>query len=160
MKRYITDWTHTGDIETDVFKDAMLSSIDSQDDPCVGIFWYDVDNDELFGVDAPYVDECKSYHSILFNQPVRTGRRLHCKVWEKEYHRGKDKRFSGDYTKVPRGKVFCVGDDKFIVMTGKWIRQYPQVMDYILDEFNLPDDTKFRIDSHWDIGHGWSDKLM
>lgn len=160
MKRYITDWSHTGDAEIDTFKDVMSANIELQDSPCVGIFWYDPNEDELFGVDAPYADECKPYQSVLFDKPVRTGRRLHCNVWQKEYYRGKDKRFTGDYTKIPRGRVFCVGDSEFVVMTGKWIKQYPQVMDYILDEFNLPDNTKFKVDNHWDIGHGWSDKLM
>ena len=51
-------------------------------------------------------------------------------------------------------------NDGFRVYTGKWINDYPQAKEQILEEFQLPkDQTKFFIDSHWDIGHGWSQEF-
>ena len=38
------------DTETDLMINAMFASMDSQEDPQAGIFWYDTVNDELFGV--------------------------------------------------------------------------------------------------------------
>ena len=66
----------------------------------------------------------------------------------KDYDINKDKRFQGDHTLVPRGRVFEFKDKGFIVFTGDWIDDYPQVKHYILDEFNLPEDTKFEKDIH------------
>jgi hypothetical protein len=44
---------------------------------------------------------------------------------------------------------------------GDWIKDYPSCKDLILIEFQLPkDNTEFVIDSHWDLGHGWSDKKI
>ena len=31
------------------------------------------------------------------------------------------------------------------------------VRELIIDEFNLPDDVEFKVDEHWNIGHGWSE---
>ena len=57
---------------------------------------------------------------------------------------------------VPRGRVFEFKNEGFKVYTGKWIDNYPQVKDLIIEEFQLPkEDTEFRQDYHWDIGHGW-----
>lgn len=61
---------------------------------------------------------------------------------------------------VPRGRVFEFQDEGFRVYTGKWINDYPNVKELIIKEFQLPiDKTKFLIDSHWDIGHGWSQEF-
>ena len=32
----------------------------------------------------------------------------------------------------------------------------PEVEQLVREEFELPDDAEFRIDSHWDIGSDWS----
>lgn len=156
------DWrTDTPDEEINVFRELMADNISKQDDGEVGIFWYDPKEQELFGVKSADVNDVEYYNSTLFDHAeVKTCRPLHYKVWEREYHRGKDKRFRGDYTLVPRGRVFYVQDKGFVVIVGDWIDQYPEAKDEILYEFNLPDDTEFRKDVHWDIGHGWSDKFM
>lgn len=146
------------DQTTNDMMNAMLESRDSQDEPLVGCFWYDPDNDELFGVASEPADTAKCYNSE-FGKATRTGRRLHEQIWQKEYHKGKDKRFQGDYTQIPRGRVFLI-EDQFIVMVGDWIHKYPQAKDEILYEFQLPDSTEFREDVHWDIGHGWSNELI
>lgn len=146
------------DAETDLMINAMYDSMDSQEDPQVGIFWYDVVNDELFGVVSEPAEDAKEYISE-FGSHTRTGKRLHKDIWKKEYFKGKDKRFQGDYTKIPRGRVFQI-DDKFVVMVGDWVDEYPQVKDEVLYEFQLPKNTEFRKDIHWNIGHGWSEELI
>lgn len=140
--------------------EAMISSFSRQEDPCVGSFWYDPDEDELFGVYSVSVDDTKYYKSPQFKEEVRTGTKLHSAIWKREFHRGKDERFKGDYTQVPRGRVFEFKDKGFIVFTGDWIEDYPQVREMIIEEFQLPRDrVTFEKDIHWDLGHGWSDEF-
>lgn len=161
MKRYIKDdWEYNSSDDVNALKELMNVNISHQDDAEVGIFWYDPANDDLFGVKSASVDDVDFYHSNLFDADVKTCRPLHYKVWEKEFYRGKDARFRGDYTQVPRGRVFYVKDRGFVVITGSWINEFPQVPELIRYEFNLPQDTEFQIDPHWDLGHGWSDKFM
>ena len=163
MKRliYRQDWnTDTSDSEINAFRELMAASIDKQDDAYVGIFWYDVNRQELFGVKSAALDDVPFYKSKLFDREVKTCRPLHYAVWNKEFHRKKDKRFVGDYTLVPRGRVFYVKDEGFVVVVGDWIDDYPEAKDEVLYEFNLPFDTEFKKDIHWNIGHGLSDKFI
>lgn len=161
MKIYKRDWEYNSSEDINALKELMAENIKYQDDGEVGIFWYDPETDELFGVKSADVNDVPYYKSNLFNgKEVKTCRPLHYKVWEKEYYRGKDKRFRGDYTLVPRGRVFFVKDEGFIVVVGEWINNYPAAKTLIIDEFNLPNDAEFRIDEHWNISHGWSDKFM
>ena len=139
--------------------DVMQQNEQYQDDPCVGIFWYDVKNAELFGVQSTLAEDLPWYESNQFGSFVRTERRLHKSKWQKEYFRDKDSRFRGEYTKVPRGRVFEFKDSGFKVYTGDWIDSYPNVKKLILEEFQLPEDTEFVKDVHWDVGHGWSDEF-
>ena len=152
MYRYLRSDQTTNDM-----MNAMIESMDDQKDPLVGSFWYDPDNEELFGVASEPADTAKCYKSE-FGENTKTGRRLHEQIWQKEFHKGKDKRFQGDYTQVPRGRVFQVGDE-FVVMVGDWINEYPQAKEDILYEFQLPESTIFKEDIHCNIGHGWSDEL-
>lgn len=139
---------------------AMRESFDIQDSPMVGIFWYDPKNHELFGIDSELAYGREFYRSSSMGDSVRTGKKLHKKVWSKEHHRGKDPRFQSEYTVVPRGRVFEFEGRGFKVYTGSWINKYPEAKQMVIDEFELPeDDTEFVQDSHWDIGHGWSDEI-
>jgi len=161
MKIYKGDWEYNSSEDINALKELMAENIQYQDDSEVGIFWYDPENDELFGVKSADVNDVAFYKSTLFGgKEVKTCRPLHYKVWEKEYYRGKDQRFHGDYTLVPRGRVFFVKDEGFIVVVGDWINDYPQAKLLIISEFNLPANTEFIIDTHWNLGHGWSDKFM
>lgn len=86
---------------------------------------------------------------------------MHKQIWKKESFRGRDKRFVGDYTLIPRGRVSFVKNKGFIVFIGEWINKYPSVKDDIIYEFELPkDNVQFVIDEHWNIGYGWSDELI
>lgn len=140
--------------------DAMIDSFDKQDDPYVGAFWYDPDREELYGQKPTLASDIPFYHSSQWSKDVRTGRALHKSIWKKEHFKGKDPRFTGDYTEKPRGRVFEFKDEGFIVFTGSWIKDYPEAKQLIIDEFQLPsDNTQFKIDDHWEIGHGWSDEF-
>lgn len=132
-----------------------------QDDAMLGIFWYDKYEQELFGVVSSMAEDSYWYDSPQFNKKIRTDRRLYEKIWKKNYHRGKDKRFFGDYTQVPRGRVFEFENEGFKVFTGSWINQHQEVKELIIEEFQLPrNNTEFLIDIHWELGHGWSQELI
>lgn len=138
---------------------VMENDLAIQDDFMVGSFWYDSKNDELFGVDQVPANSRPYYKSKQFNAEIRTGPVLHQTRWKKEAMKRKDKRFYGDYTLVPRGRVFDYKDIGPVVFTGKWIKDFPQAKQLIIEEFNLPNDAIFYQDIHWDIGHGWSDEF-
>lgn len=146
--------------EVNAMLDLMQNNDQFKDDPYVGSFWYDPDKDELFGIYSVLADREKFYKSKLFNQKVRTGTKLHKDIWRKEQFKKKDRRFNGDHTLVPRGRVFQLEDGSFKVMVGDWIDEYPQVKDEVLFEFQLPEDTEFVKDEHWNIGRGFSDEFL
>lgn len=156
------DWrTDTDNPMINAFREIMAENNKFVDDPCVGIFWYDINDDDLFGVYSVLAADMQFYPSSYFNANVRTCRVLHYQEWSREQHkRKKNPKFLGDYTKVPRGRVFEIEGRGFIVCVGHWINDYPQAKELILDQFRLPDDTEFVIDSHWDLGRGWSDKHL
>lgn len=126
--------------------------------PLVVIFWYDTENQELFGVKSIDPDEIQ--WSIINGIKSKTIRNLHKDIWAKEFRRNKDKRFVRDYTKIPRGRVFEYYLKKFVVYVGNWIDVYPEAIPDILYEFELPENTEFVKDRHWDIGHEWSDEFI
>lgn len=139
--------------------EVMKQSFEKQDEPMVGSFWYDPKEKELYGISSTLASDVPFYVSPTWSKEVKTGRQLHEKIWQKEFFRGKDKRFSGDYTLRPRGRVFEFKDEGFIVFTGDWIDQYPEAKELIIQEFQLPPGAEFRKDEHWDIGHGWSQEF-
>ena len=129
------------------------------DAPKVGIFWYSIGRDELFGiVSHPVADYSKANAS----DGRITCSELHEDVWKKEYYKQKFKGdgiglFIGPYQDKPRGRIFYrIDDDTFEVAAGKWLEEYPHVYDMILREFNLPPEkTKAKYAIHWDIGQSW-----
>ena len=165
MKRYIktaaeaAEERNNRDNETRAAIDVMRDNEQYQDDPEVGIFWYDPKNNELFGVTKALVSDVGWYHSNQWNSDVRTDKRLHKNIWQKGYFKGKDKRFFGDHTLVPRGRVFEFKGEGLKVFVGDWIDEYPQAKELIIDEFNLPNNVEFVKDIHWCTGHGWSDEF-
>ena len=154
------DWnTKTSNTKLNFIRQIMKENNNYVEEPCVGIFWYDPNENELFGVRSNLAEDTKYYYSDILNQYVRTTKFLHYAIWQKESNKGKDKRFQTlDYTKYPRGRIFEVKDKGFEVYVGNWIKDYPQCKQLIIDEFDLPSNTEFIIDIHWNLGHGWSDK--
>lgn len=46
--------------------------------------------------------------------------------------------------------------DMYEVAVGKWLEDYPQAYDLVLQEFDLPKDrTQAKYAVHWDIGMSW-----
>ena len=145
-------------ITMDRAMDVMSKNLDSQDLPRVGIFWYDVRNDDLFGVVSSQISEASVSNGL---SSVNT---LHRDWWKKQYNKLKYKNngeekypFAGDYKDTPRGRVFYDNDTHlFVIKLGSWIKKYPDAKILILDEFNLNDQNyTFEIDIHWEVGHGW-----
>ncbi len=135
--------------------------------PKVGIFWYNYNDNSLFGVE-------KGDAELYINQGNQiTYPKLHKTYWQKQHFRAVKKGDTGsifykehNYTLIPRGRIF-LEDDIFFVNVGSWINgqingqnciDKDKLRELIIDEFNLPDDFVFRIDYHWDIGHGWSEE--
>lgn len=140
---------------------ADMASFD-EEMPSVGIFWYDADEHDFFGVGKSeltpkMVEEAADKGLPFINYP-----HLHREVWAKEFFRAQatheDTRFKGDYTQIPRG---CVSwnIDKFIVFVGKWAEPVKDELTALIEQhFHLPY-FEFVYDEHWDLGHGWSGDL-
>lgn len=144
--------------EHDTLIKVMEDNMEFQDESKVGIFWYDPKKDVLFGV-------CKTEASDVKPnaQGQKTSKTLHRNEWQKQKNRCiskgiTDTPFKGDYTQVPRGRVWQDEETSlFYITVGSWISEYPEARPLIIDEFDLTDDVEFRIDEHWEIGHGWSE---
>lgn len=145
--------------------DAMSPFLDNGK-PKVGIFWYDIANNVLFGVEK---DDAEKY---VADTGYGTLGKLHKTYWQKQHHRAIAKGITdsifyieSNYTKIPRGRVFVKNDGVCHVAVGKWfdgiidgekVFDTQNVRELIADEFNLPDDFEVVYDEHWDLGHGWS----
>lgn len=130
----------------------------SVEHPQIGIFWYDSDKQELFGVNKTDAEDVNFVHG--YDGDIKQYKYLHKDIWAKEFRRNKDIRFVGDYTQIPRGRVCEYKDKGFVVYVDDWIDNYPEAKSEILFEFNLPETTTFVKDIHWNLGHGWSDELI
>lgn len=161
IDRNSTDWNiSTDDPIINTFRELMIENNEYTGEPNIGIFWYDVNKQELFGVYSIPAEMVSFQKSNYFNGNVRTFSKMHYAIWKKEQYKKRDRRFLGDYTLTPRGRIFEIEDRGFLVCTGEWINNHLEAKEKILFEFDLPEDkTEFRVDEHWDIGHGWSDKV-
>ena len=163
IKKYIVEAKKK---EHDDMIDVMSKFYDDET-PKVGIFWYDIKNKVLFGVEK---DDAEKY---IEDRGVGTLHKLHRTYWNKKHHRAIAKRETSsifynenNYTNIPRGRVFVNSDGTLFVAVGSWIEGKihnevvldPEfVRELIIDEFNLPDDVEFKVDEHWNIEHGWSE---
>lgn len=146
---------------------ALMRKFMDSDKPKVGIFWYDFANNSLFGVEKGDVEKYLEQGKII------TYPRLHKTYWQKQHQRAVHKNDTEsiffkehNYTKIPRGRIFYE-NGVFYVNVGSWINgeiegvqciDKDKLRELIVDEFDLPEDFKFREDRHWDIGHGWSEE--
>lgn len=143
---------------------VMEKNLNNQDDPMVGIFWYSVEDDELFGVHSVSINN--------FSKPNSAGgliscSELHKKVWAKLYNKYKFKKqnqtnpYDRDYKDVPRGRVFYnIETEEFEICVGSWVREYGEkhIKELIMEEFQLDGQfCKLYIKEHWEIGNGWGD---
>lgn len=137
--------------------ETMTNNFNHQDEPKVGIFWYNENDDELFGISKIGINE------IQFNlKGLKTIGILHKSWWIKQQMRAKAKNqndsvFLQDYTQVPRGRIFMTKEGLFQLMCGSWINEH--IINLVKDEFDLKNvPFEVRIDEHWEIGHGWSEE--
>ena len=138
---------------------SMSDNLENQEDPKVGIFWYDESADELFGVTASYATE------LPFNdRGTKTVGILHKTWWKKQQEKAKAKKkltgiLMNDYTQVPRGRIFQRKDGVFELFCGSWINEH--IVKLVKDEFNLLNvPLEVKVDIHWEIGHGWSEEFF
>jgi len=141
--------------------DAQIADMATfaDDMPSIGIFWYDLSDEILFGVykselTPKMVEEAADNGIPFINYP-----KLHRQIWAKEYYKAQaahsETKFKGDYTQVPRGRVTW-NIDKFIVLVGHWAEPIVDHLTELIEkEFSLPC-FEFVYDEHWDLGHGWS----
>lgn len=150
------------DDELDEAMRLMESNRGKDDEPKVGIFWYDPRHNDLFGVRSHRVSDYlkpnarSEYGSVSCSE-------MHEDVWKKEYHRQKYKNnglgpYVGAYEMTPHGRIFYNPDtEEFTIAVGSWIEQYPHAVALIEEEFNLKG-TKHSVKTahHWDIGQRWN----
>ena len=160
---------HTSASDHQSLVDAMIGYMDNGK-PKVGIFWYDMANGSLFGVEKIDAEQA------VFVNGKATIAKLHKTYWQKQHHRAEAK---GDtrsiffqehnYTLIPRGRIFLEeSTDRFYVCVGSWLHDgvaghkvnAEKLHELIEDEFNLPEDFEFIVDYHWDLGHGWSEEFL
>ena len=146
---------------SDKLHDEQMAAMRAFDEqmPCVGIFWFDPDDNTLFGVrkkeiTPKIVEEAAEKGLPFINYP-----HLHRQVWAKEFFKAQashaETKFKGDYTQIPRGRVTWT-IDKFIVLVGHWAEPIlDKLTTLVEEEFSLPY-FEFVYDEHWDLGHGWS----
>lgn len=137
----------------------MAANRGKDGEPKVGIFWYNRATNQLFGVVSHRVSD---YTKANASDGRITCSEMHEDIWKKEYRiqryqHGGQGPFIGAYQDKPRGRIFYhIEDGTFEVAVGKWIEDYPQAYELILDEFNLPPEkTKAKYAIHWDIGQSW-----
>lgn len=139
--------------------EQMSANRGKDGEPKVGIFWYNRATNQLFGIVSHRVSD---YTKANASDGRITCSEMHEDVWKKEYRiqryqHGGQGPFTGAYEDKPRGRVFYhIDDGTYEVAAGKWIEEYPQAYELILNEFNLPPEkTKAKYATHWDIGQTW-----
>ena len=133
--------TQLSDKEHNVQMEDM-KSFDEQM-PCVGIFWYDPEDNTLFGVrkkeiTPKMVEESRIQGVDVIDYPTLSLLHQPSDIKQREC-----------------GRVAWT-IDKFIVLVGKWAEPIQEKLTELLEkEFSLPY-FEFVYDEHWDLGHGWS----
>ena len=137
----------------------MAANRGKDSEPKVGLFWYNRVNNSLFGVVSHRLSD---YTKANASDGRITCSEMHEDVWKKEFRKQKYQNngqgpYIGAYQDKPRGRVFYnIDTDTFEVAVGKWLEEYPQAYQLVLEEFNLPaDKTRPMYAVHWDIGMSW-----
>lgn len=142
--------------------DVMRANLETQNNPKVGIFWYQMVGKRLFGVVAVDKDSIKRPN---VGGGLITCNELHKDIWKKKYHQQKYKNggngpYVGDYKDHARGRIFYnPTKDEYTITVGSWIDECPEAKEMILEEFNLFGvNYKFEKNIHWEIGNGWENQ--
>ena len=122
-------------------KEAMMADMKSFDEqmPSVGIFWYDPEEHDFFGV----------YKKELTPKMVEEAKAQGIKVinYEKPNHQ-----------QITRGRV-AWNIDKFVVFVGQWAKDKEEELTELIEKYFALPYFEFKYDEHWDLGHGWSGDL-
>lgn len=138
--------------------EVMRKNRGNGNEPKVGIFWYNVALNELFGVIS---HKRSDYTKANAGGGLITCSEMHEDVWKKEFNKQKYHNLKGPYIGAyqdkPRGRVFYnPTEDKYIIAIGKWYYHHEEVYDLIMEEFDLPEEkTIVKYGEHWDIGQTW-----
>ena len=119
-------------------KEAVMADMKSFDEPMpsVGIFWYDPEEHDFFGV----------YKKELTPKMVEEAKANGIKVINYE---------KPDHSKETKGRV-AWNIDKFIVFVGQWAKDREEELTELIEKYFALPYFEFRYDEHWDLGHGWS----
>ena len=145
-------------------KEEIMAEMQSFDEPmpAVGIFWYDLEEHDLFGVLKKELTPKKIEEAAEKGLPFINYDTLHYNVWQKQHFRAlanhEPTKFSGDYAQVPRGRVSW-NIDKFIVLVGSWAQDIEDELTKLLKQYFALPYFEFRYDDHWDLGHTCPDNL-
>ena len=134
-------------------KAAMMADMKSLDEdmPSVGIFWYDTEEHDFFGVykrelTPKMIEDAADKGLPFINYP-----KLHRQVWKEQYFRAlsqhKPTRFTGDYTMIPRGRV-AWSIDKFVVFVGKWAEGKEEELTKLIEKYFALPFFEFIYDEH------------
>lgn len=133
----------------------LMKSFNEEEKPQTGPFWWDNEKKQVF-LSTPIDYD-------LGSEPNKDGdstnRKLHQKIWQKEFYRG---RVKGDYKQIPRGRVFYNVNNKiFKIKVGSWFRELSQqdqntLIEQVKFDFNLQkQQVKIIEENHWNIGNGF-----
>ena len=122
-------------------KEAIMADMKSFDEPmpAVGIFWYDPQEHDFFGV----------YKKELTPKMVEDAAEKGIKVINYE---------GPDYRQTTRGRVSW-SVDHFVVFVGQWAKDIEPELTALLEKYFALPFFEFKYDEHWDLGHGWSGDL-
>ena len=116
---------------------ADMKSFDEQM-PSVGIFWYDQEEHNLFGVYKKEITPRDVEDAIGKGMPIISF--------------GKELKSN----RLCQGGCVLWNTDKFEIRLGHWaVPIQAELSDLLEKEFSLPY-FEFVYDEHWDLGHGWS----
>ncbi len=145
-------------------KEAIMKDMKSFDEPmpAVGIFWYDPQEHDFFGVYKKELTPKMVEDAADKGLPYINYQTLHRQIWQKQYFKAlanhEPTKFSGDYTQVPRGRV-AWAVDHFVVFVGKWAKDIEDELTALFEKYFALPYFEFKYDEHWDLGHGWSGDL-
>ena len=118
--------------------ETMEPFLDIQDNPKVGVFFYDPNLKVLYGVVALLLE------SLINNQEgLVTVRTSHREIWEKGVRKQNEKYdgegpFKGEYEATLRGFVaYNPSDNMFELHVGEWFEKYTEALNEIIEEFDL-----------------------
>lgn len=123
--------------------EAPMREFKIEENPSVGIFWYDSASHSLFGVRKQEVTPSQIETAACDGLPFIIYPETNEEVWQQE-------KFPGEYARTPRGRVSWVVN-RFVVLVGSWASPIEDELTVLLQaEFSLPS-LELVFDEHWDV---------